>query len=392
MIKNINTKSFTLSLLLAVGGYAVAVTATPVLLNHFINEYGLVSAQQGMMTSMISFGSILSSFLIMLLLGRVKKTFMIVISAIMQALMLALVGFSTSLAALLAACVLLGLGCGLVDTYANSCIVDVNRGNSAKYMGALHGVFGVGSLATPILIQFILLGTGWRGAYFTLAAIVGVTAVQFMMVADAAGKNISMEEMNEPKLTRSEVKAYFTSSHNLLLLLACVFLAAGQIGFLGWIVRYMTVVYGTEAMGATAITMFWIFGTISRFGAPQLPVDPMKLHIWGAILAGVILLAAIFSGSAVVMLIAAGFIGFLSAPCIPLLLNEGMARYRSRTTLPTNVIFFAMRITYVLMPLLQGMLSDPERIEMSMIIPAVVTVLSGITGYAAWHTGKKLCV
>ena len=390
MRKTDHAKLFTWSLLFAVGGYAMTMTATPVLLNNFINEYGLVSVQQGFMTSMMSVGSILASFTVMVLLGRVKKLRMLIISAFIQVVMLILIGLSTSLVALLAACALLGLSCGLVDTLANSCIVDVSRDNSAKYMGALHGVFGIGSLVTPIFIQLILMGKDWRGAYFTMAAVVAVTVVQFTMVSSAVEKNISMEEMNEPKLTRSEIKAYLMNKHNLLLLVACVFVAAGQNGFLGWVVRYMTVAYNAETMGAMAITMYWIFGTISRFGTPRLPVDPMKLHIWGAILAGIALAVGVFSNSVTVMLVAAGAVGLFSAPCIPLILNEGMARYRGRTALPTNVMFFVMRIVWVLLPLTQGMLSHPDAIAGSMAIPAAATILSGIVGWAAWRVGKNM--
>ena len=81
----------------------------------------------------------------------------------------ALVGLATSATwpMFLAATGLLGIGGGLVDSATNS-YVAIKRG--ARAMGSIHGIFGIGAIAGPLLVTALLHGgASWRVAYALLA-------------------------------------------------------------------------------------------------------------------------------------------------------------------------------------------------------------------------------
>ena len=82
----------------------------------------------------------------------------------------ALVGLTSSPAwpMFLISTALLGVGGGLVDAATNT-YVAIRRG--ARAMGSIHGIFGIGAIAGPLLVTALLQGgTSWRVAYALLAA------------------------------------------------------------------------------------------------------------------------------------------------------------------------------------------------------------------------------
>ena len=72
------------------------------------------------------------------------------------------------------------LGGGWTDSNANSFFVDLHGKNSPKYLGMLHGCFGIGGLLTPLLIGAILTAYPWRTAYVTGSGIFGVVVLVFI--------------------------------------------------------------------------------------------------------------------------------------------------------------------------------------------------------------------
>jgi fucose permease len=303
-------------------GFAVLHSALPVLMNDIIEEFHLFGVGEGMMSSMINLGGIIALITTPLLQGRIKKTLVLLLSGTLQVLMTALTGGSPFFSVLLFACVVLGMGFSWFDTYANSNIVDVNQGRSSKYLGALHGCFGIGALLTPLLIQSLLPGLGWRNVYFVIAGLMLAAVMQFLLTTKSSKKELTNTVTEEQKLKMSEVIAYIKEKRNVLLLLAGVFYSATQAGLMTWLVRYMTVRFDAELLGATAFSIYWIFSTLSRFLAPRIKTPPIRLHIYGVLLSGIFQAAGVLSGSAVVMCIATGAIGMVSGQCMPMLVTK----------------------------------------------------------------------
>lgn len=373
-------RRFSYSLLLTVVGFAVLHSTLPVLMNDIIDEFKLFGVSEGMMSSMINLGGIIALLTTPLLQGRIKKTLVLILSGALQVLMTVLTGAAPVFPLLLFACVVLGMGFSWFDTYANSNIVDVNQGRSSKYLGALHGCFGIGALLTPLVIQSLLPGLGWRNVYFTIAGLMLAAVLQFIFTSERSKGELTETVAEEQKLKAREVMTYIKEKRNILLLLSGIFYSATQAGLMTWLVRYMTVRFDAELLGATAFSVYWIFSTLSRFLAPRIKVSPIKLHIYGVLLSGIFQAAGVLSGSAAVMCIAAGAIGLVSGQCMPMLVNEGSSRYPGRTLLPTTVMLLTMRAAGMLIPLLMGAVSGFSSITVSMYIPVATAILSGLAG------------
>lgn len=383
-------KLFSGSVLVVVGAYALVNTTMNVLLNDIINEYGLTGASQGLTSSMLALGSMFAFLTTSVLSGRVAKWKMLILSTALIVIFMALTGFSSTFGLLLFACTALGVGCGWTDSFANSAIVDVNPGDSARYMGALHGWFGVGGLLCPLLITLMRRRFEWRGVYYILAVAVGALMLQYWIISARNRTRLSdMHGMAESRLTAAEIKQYLSNKHNLLLLLAACMYSFTQAGLLMWVVRYMTVQYNAAALGATAVSVFWVFATLSRFFAVRLRVKPMKLFIGGVIAAAVIQAVGVCSNSAVGMCIACGAIGLTSGHCMPVILNEGAARYQNRTSLPTSMLLLFMCVCRVIVPIVMGAVSDGVSMTAAMLIPVAAGILSGAAAIAAEKTENK---
>ena len=153
-------KLLTIALLLIVCGYSMSFNILSNTMDPLVKEFSLTGASQGLMSSMINFGSLLPLLIIPLLQGRVHKIWLILGASILQVLMLLLTGASGSFGMLLFSCVLLGAGNNTTDSCVNSYMVDLHPENSAGVLGLLHGCYGIGGLLTPILVSAILASSG----------------------------------------------------------------------------------------------------------------------------------------------------------------------------------------------------------------------------------------
>ncbi len=140
--------------------------------------------------------------------------------------------------------------------------------------------------------------------------------------------------------------------------LATMLYAASQAGFLVWIVRYMTLQYNAESLGSVALSLYWLFGTISRVFAPKLKVRPLVLILVGVVLTFMFQVAGVLSGSAVVMCIAGAAIGLVSGHCVPMILSVANAENPGNSSLIACSFLISIYATNSISPLLMGALAS----------------------------------
>ena len=110
-------------------------------------------------------------------------------------------------------------------------MVDLHHDDSAKYLGFLHGGFGVGGLIAPLLIGSLLAVVSWHTVSYLMSALIALATIVFLVLLNASKKGVPAAEKEQP-LTRAGIKAYLFQKKNALLLL--------------WVV------------GGVAMTMKWI--------------------------------------------------------------------------------------------------------------------------------------
>lgn len=376
----------TIAILSALFAYGFVGSISNVLVNEIIDAFSLTGTAQGLSASLMNMGSLIALFVTPLLQGRIRKTKMIVLSGLLQVAALCVAGSAAGFILFATANAVTGIGCGWLDTYANSCIVDLHPQNSTRYLGWLHGLFGVGSLIAPLAIRWILGWSNWRGVYFAFAGVMLLSVGCIAFTSRKVENTGALSNTQESRLTLKEVGAYLTVKRNVLLLLTTVMTNMVQTGLTCWIARYMFLAYGEVALGATCLTLFWIAATASRFVMPRLKLRPLTIVMVGAFCATVLLSGGILSGSATVMCVAVCLCGFVSGPFMPMLIAECATGYQGKTTLTTSLMMIVGGVARLAVPLLTASVTSAVSATAGMLVPAAFAVLAGVLSLAALRT------
>lgn len=376
----------TIAILSALFAYGFVGSISNVLVNEIIDAFSLTGTAQGLSASLMNMGSLIALFVTPLLQGRIRKTKMIVLSGLLQVAALCVAGSAAGFILFATANAVTGIGCGWLDTYANSCIVDLHPQNSTRYLGWLHGLFGVGSLIAPLAIRWILGWCNWRGVYFAFAGVMLLSVGCIAFTSRQVENTGALSNTQESRLTLKEVGAYLTVKRNVLLLLTTVMTNMVQTGLTCWIARYMFLAYGEVALGATCLTLFWIAATASRFVMPRLKLRPLTIVMVGAFCATVLLSGGILSGSATVMCVAVCLCGFVTGPFMPMLIAECATGYQGKTTLTTSLMMIVGGVARLAVPLLTASVTSAVSATAGMLVPAVFAVLAGVLSLAALRT------
>lgn len=372
-------KQMTIAILVTSFVYAFVNSITSVLINEVITTFSLTGTAQGLMSSMLNLGLMLALLVNPLFQGRIGKITMILISGLLQMAALLLSGGAPNFVVFTAAIVLMGAGCGWLDGYINSTIIDTHPDDSPKYLGLLHGIYGIGSLLAPLAMQWLLLGIGWRFVHAVIAVMVLIAMVLVLFARRESRGTGMLGKGQEERLSLRQMGDYLKNGRNLLLLCSGAMTAMLQTGVTCWIARYMLLAHGSEGLGAACLTIYWVAATVNRFIAPRLRIRPLVLIMGGALLASLFLVVGILSASAVVMCLCVGLMGLVTGHFMPMIVSECAIGYHGNTTLTTSVVMFVMGVARVIVPLLMALLSNTVSVSVGMVMPAIAGVLAALS-------------
>lgn len=138
-------------------------------------ELGLPLAGAGLVSMIVSGGTIISSLFSGVLIRRFGTGKLTLLSVLTTALALLGYSFSQNYLWLCLIAVPLGLGAGAVDAALNDFVA---RNFAARHMNWLHSFWGIGATTGPLIMAFMLNQTGrWQMGYRT------VSIIQFSLVA-----------------------------------------------------------------------------------------------------------------------------------------------------------------------------------------------------------------
>ena len=373
-------KAFSNSLMILIVGFAIARTMSGVLVNNIIEYFDLEGAAQGYMNSFISMGTTAAVLSTFALRWRYKKTTILIFSGILTVAMMVLTGLSVSFFMLLAVSLVYGISLGWTDTYTNSCVVDIDRESSAKRMSHLQGYYAIGAIIAPLAIAAMLTAQSWKGVYVILAPFYLLTIIILLFSLSAATKQDLIKGMESPKFTGKEIGSFLARKQSVLLIAANMTYYTMQYGLFAWLVRYMSVEYEAETLGMMSITIMWVCTAIARFVAPKLPIDNMKLHAYGSLIAGGTLLMGIFSGNPWVMCVVIGVGALTTGNTLPTLINRCVVSYEGNTLLPSSTMFLSMQITGMIVPPVLGAIAAYS-MQGSMVLLGIAILISAVFGF-----------
>jgi len=290
----------------------MGLTATGVAWPSVAEAFDRSLAELGYVTLLFGGGYTISTLVSGRLSARAGIGRVLLLAAMVAAAALAALAVSGSWAVFLIASGSLGFGNGLIDAATNTYIA-IRRG--ARAMGNIHGAFGVGAIAGPLLVTALLAaGYSWRLAFAALAVAEIVYAAGLWRISghvDVRGA----AEAHHPRghLLRTSVLAWS---------LIVFFLYAGIAAGAGvWAFTFLTEERSIAGgPGGIAVAAYWGGFTASRFVLGFLGdrVHPNTVLRWSAAATAVGFAVFWWNPEPVIGIAALVFTGFAHGPIFPL--------------------------------------------------------------------------
>lgn len=357
-------------------------------------DLGAPMEAAGLLFSMISIGTIISSLISGKMLNRFGTGKVTLVSVLMTAAALLGFNFAPSVGWLVLFTIPLGLGAGAVDAGLND---YVSLHYQAHHMNWLHSFWGVGATLGPIVLaRFMANGHSWREGYLIIAifqfALTGVLLLTLPLWNKVSKRNSSIEEEENASESASYEEEKTTNPLKIkgvsLALLSFLLYSGVEQTVNLWGSTYLVDTKGIAPTAAAEWVSFYFFGiTIGRLisGFVSFKLSNKQLIRVGQLtaLSGVVLL--ILPLPAIFSLISYVVIGLGLAPIFPSMLHETPARfgkkhsqtimgyqmavgYTGTTLLPPLFGFIASRITTGLLPIFlvvyaAGLLLSTEKLN-----------------------------
>lgn len=368
---------YNLSLKGSVISTAVCSGILVVLLNDIIEYYQIRGSQEGLMSSMISIGSLAALSTTILLQGHFKKAGFIVLSGLLAAVMMIVQGIPMTFPMFLIAGLLMGYGNGGTDSLQSSFLADLNKEDTPRHMGAMHGIFGIGGVLTPIILHEMLQYYHWRTIYMIVGTLCLFFIMQFAVVTKFLNTRISVVSRIEPKFTMSSFKTFITEKHTVLLLISLFFGAAAQSGMIVWTIRYVSVYLHSPNLAGICLSVYWIASTVSRFCSPFIPWKPYQILTFGAIASAIIWTLTLVINLPYIILFGCLLVGLTSGSCIPMSLSEGAAINREQTGMSTSMLMIFKTIGQIVSPMVIAYISSMFTMQIGMLVTSIFFAING---------------
>lgn len=158
-------------------------------------ELGVPVSYMGIVSMVISGGTIVSSLMSDRLTRRLKTKWVTVISVFLTVIALFGFSFSNSFAMLIVFAIPYGLGAGAIDAALNNYIAVHYK---AKHMSWLHCFWGVGTIISPFIMGHALANSVWNNGYRTVGFLQLAIGV-LLLVTLPVWKVNSQTEVHEQK-------------------------------------------------------------------------------------------------------------------------------------------------------------------------------------------------
>ena len=282
------------------------------------SELNLPLAGAGLISMIISAGTIFSSLFSGMLIRRLGTGRLTLVSVLTTALALLGYSFSTNYLWLCLIAVPLGLGAGAVDAALNDFVA---RNFAARHMNWLHSFWGIGATTGPVIMAFMLNQTGhWQMGYRTVA-IVQVVLVAILTISLPLWQRYPTPASPQTASDGGKIRKIKGIAPNLAAFFAyCAVEASTGL----WAASFLVNERGlSEVLAAGGASSYYLGITIGRFlnGFLSTKIAAMSLVRGGEamILLGIVLMFLPFP---ILSLAGLMIIGLGCAPIYPTLLHE----------------------------------------------------------------------
>ncbi len=341
-------------------------TAWPFMMGGF----GASVDSAGLLSMTISAGIILASLTAYRLTRRLGFGGSAVCGLALLAAALTGYALAGSLCCALACSLPLGFGSGLLQTIFNEFVAGHY---TARHMNWLHGAWGVGAVAGPLLVAaFSRTGAGWRGGYWGVAAVEAMLLAAILLTLphwNKAGARPAARPAKKPAAGRPPLASgvcmagqffLYCSMENTVML---------------WGASYLIAAKGMEAaQAAQGVSLFFLGITLGRFlgGAAAKRVTNMRMIACCTLAAAVLDLILLFFAAGVGALAAFLLLGCCMAPIYPAMLHQTPAFFPGQD--PQRLMGIQVASAYVGILALPPLLGRIFSLASFRLLPAVQAV------------------
>ena len=367
--------------------YGISNQAIGTLITRIITHYGIKMAEAGLLSSFANAGNFAAIFIVTFFTGRINKIILMGASLFFYSASLYLISTAPLFGILLGSFALIGLFGATTDTLTNSLVADLLPNNISRSMSFLHGIFGLGGLCGPILIERFagnrpsFGGESWAQVYF----IISVAFFMYLLIYAVFVKwqwsilAVRLSHDKQAGFGFSDIVQFFGQKQCVLLWAAMFFYGGNQSTLSVWIKRYVETHLDAPAWGAYALSAMWLGIAISRLiVSPVIKASSPKKICFGNFISAVALAAGLFSNSAPGITAASLLVGLSSGLSIPLIIAMGCEWHREKTAFGALMPFTACFIAYVVFPPLSGLVSDSLGIPWGVALGAASAFLTAV--------------
>lgn len=327
----------------------------------------------GIVTMVISGGTIVSSLLSDRLTRKFGTRGVTVVSVFLTALALLGFSFSTRFWHLIVFAVPYGLGAGAIDAALNNYVALHYK---SKHMSWLHCFWGVGTIVSPFVMSYSLGHSNWQGGYRIVGVIQLCIALVLLVTLPVwkVNRGVSAEEQNSVGLF-----GILKIRGVPFLLIGFFAYCAAEATAMGWASTYFAEVKGISAeQAARFASLFYIGITSSRFvcGFVSDLLGDRKMILLGTcvLICGIVLLLI----PAPTVLAVAGFvvIGFGCGPVYPSIIHSTPNNFGEKNS--GSIIGIQMASAYIgstFVPPLFGLLGRRLGFEIMPVYLIVFVIL-----------------
>lgn len=243
--------------------FGVLVTLTGAALPAIIRGFGWSYIPAGAVIAARSTGYLVSSFGAGLLLGRLGLKPTLCAGLCLQAIGLALFGWTGGALINGALNFVSGLGLGCTEVVVNVCVLRMERPGSGRLMNLTHAGFCVGAVVGPLGVAALLAGgQAWQVSFRVMAGISAAMAAALALLSFAPVLRPSTPASRRPPIGR-------TLRQPLLLLCSAILLlyVGAEIGVAKWVSEYFVVRFDWPGWAAGIMpAVFWSGLLAGRLG------------------------------------------------------------------------------------------------------------------------------